>query len=87
MTNWKLCKTTPKTSEFNIGETVTYAPYDKELTCEVKDVRVGMWGDGKYFDGEPDDRVFYKLEGSGVQSICTGECIKESVFFKPESIQ
>lgn len=73
-----------KISEFDIGDTVTYSPYEEEHTCEVKDVRVGMWGDGKYLNGETDDRVFYKLEGSGVQSICTGACIKESKLFEPE---
>ena len=73
---------TPMTSEFEVGDTVTYKPYEKAHKCVVVSVQQGMWGHGKYMGtGEPDERIFYELDNICTFK-CTGKCIVESKLFE-----
>ena len=70
-------------TEFKVGDNVTYFPYEKELPAIVKDVSLYN------MQGKKDGRVYYTLrhiEGATfnnhVRAITTGQCIKESKYFK-----
>lgn len=65
-------------TEFNIGDKVTFHPYEKGHAAVIKGVQEGM------FSNMNDDRIFYELTGYGksvVNSICTGKSIEESVLY------
>lgn len=61
--------------EFNVGDRVTFAPYEKNLAARVRTVLPNHFGDG---------RVVYHLTSSGrnpVLTFCAGESILESKFY------
>ena len=62
-------------AEFNIGDKVTFHPYEKKLPATVKEIQYGS-----PFLAD-DDRVFYKLSGPSVITITTGRSIVESVLY------
>ena len=79
MTNQKI--------EFKEGDIVTYYPYESEHKAKVVDVSLfNFWG-------KKDGKVYYTLTGteyikdgkkkhSRVKSVTSGQCIKESTYFK-----
>lgn len=63
--------------EFRVGETVTYAPYEKEFPVkitEVDAVSVGMFG--------RDERIFYRFRLQNIDVVSSGKCIKESIYYE-----
>jgi hypothetical protein len=69
--------------EFNEGNVVTFNAYGEDITAMVKKVdpiRINM-------NNEPEERIFYKLAGYGPKqslvTTCTGQCIRQSKYFKP----
>lgn len=73
------------TPEFKSGDKVTFNPYGDAIPARVLEI-------SKSPSFEPDDRVWYRLEGTDPRkpllSVCTGNSIVESKLFKtnPESM-
>lgn len=67
--------------EFQIGQVVTFKPYEKPCKCVVKGIQIGWRGDGRDMQGNEDSRVFYKLAGEAV-SLTTGKSIMDSELFE-----
>lgn len=68
--------------EFEIGDTVTFKPYEKAFPAKVVGIQSGIYGAGKHIDGSVDSRVFYTLSGDKVASVVSGLSIVESSFYK-----
>ena len=70
--------------EFKSGETVTFQPYQTKIKAKV----VEVINTGKDQFGRSDDRVFYRLTGSGKKPLVsrtTGKSIVESALFEREA--
>lgn len=72
--------------EFKIGDTVHFRAYryhPKEgLKAKVKEIQRGSSGGGKcWLNGDPDDRIFYRLTGE-VETLTSGKSIIESRNYK-----
>jgi len=70
--------------EFQVGDRVTFFPYERRHAMVVVQVDV------HHNDRMPDDRVFYGLSAPGREgaptTICTGFCIEESELFVPHTL-
>lgn len=64
--------------EFEIGQEVTYMPYEKEFKVTITEVDT----DRLKFNRD-DDRVFYSFKLDCINMCSSGLCIKESKYFKP----
>ena len=67
--------------EFNIGQSVTFSPFGRNLKATVRGIKChrDQWGND-------DDRVFYRLsgrDGDAVNSVTTGKSIRESRYYEP----
>lgn len=75
--------------EFNEGETVHFQPFvsNKPIECKVISIYQGFHKNGIGFNGEPDNRFFYRLEGINKPCLseCTGKSILESTLFNPST--
>jgi hypothetical protein len=67
-------------AEFQIGDLITYHPYEQGHKRKVTGYRHGANGNGLYNDGTTDNRLFYHL---GTESVTTGTSIEESALFEP----
>jgi len=67
--------------EFNIGDLVTFKPYEKAIPAKIK----GINNQARFnLTDELDNRVFYELTGAGKKAVCTyttGISIVESKLF------
>ena len=68
--------------EFNIGDLVTFHPYEKAIPAKV----VAIVPNPNCFGRFVDDRVFYHLSGTNPKlplvSTCSGNSIVESIYYK-----
>jgi len=69
-------------SEFKVGDTVTFKPYEKAIKARI--LAVDIYNGMNIWQTEPDSRVFYQLGGE-TDSVCTGICIVESTLFEGQS--
>lgn len=74
--------------EFKVGQEVTFHPYigNDPIPAIVAEVDCG-----DPFPTVSDHRVFYRLtrtpKGPTLKSICTGKCIKESVYYEATPVR
>jgi len=68
-----------QSTEFKVGDTVTFKAYEKEIKAKVLAVK----DNEKHLNGDTDSRVFYELEGikEPLVSITSGHSIVESQYF------
>jgi len=63
--------------EFEVGEGVTYFPYEKSFDVVIEKVDVIPVG-----LPHKDERIFYKFKLQNITVSATGRCIKESIYFE-----
>lgn len=63
--------------EFEVGEGVTYFPYEKSFDVIINKVDVIPVG-----QSFRDERIFYDFKVGNITVSATGKCIKESIYFE-----